>query len=337
MIKIDGSIGEGGGQILRSSLSLSMVTGKPFTIINLRAGRQKPGLSMQHLMAVKAATAISNAEVKGDFLGSRDLIFKPWKLSPQEYIFDIGTAGSATLLLQTLLPPLLTAEGPLKLNLMGGTHNPFAPPFDFIQKTYLELIKKMGPQINTKLDTYGFYPAGGGAFEVQISPSKDLQPLEILERGKLQEINCWGIVSKLPIEIARNEVQLISKNLPVNSGTFFEVDSPGPGNIIMIEIKSKNITEIFTGFGERGVYHEVVAQNVIKMAKHYLHGVVPVGKFLADQLLVPMAISGGGKFRTLNPTLHTLTSIEIINKFMNLKIDNKPLGEDMWEISINRE
>ena len=160
MLTIDGSFGEGGGQIIRSSLALSLVTGKPITIHNIRAGRKKPGLMQQHLTAVKAATRISAAETKGVAIGSSCLSFVPGPIASGEYSFRVGTAGSTTLVLQTVLPALLLACGDSTLRLEGGTHNPLALPYD-LATAYVPCSNRMGPQIGVKLERHGFYPAGG--------------------------------------------------------------------------------------------------------------------------------------------------------------------------------
>src|SRR5437867_958993 len=162
MLLIDGSQGEGGGQILRTALGLSLVTGTPIRIEKIRAGRAKPGLLRQHLTAVNAATAIGAVDVEGATLGSQELTFRPGTVKPGEYRFAVGTAGSTGLVLQTVLPPLLTAPGPSTLTLEGGTHNPTAPPFDFLARAFLPLISRMGPSATARLERPGFYPAGGG-------------------------------------------------------------------------------------------------------------------------------------------------------------------------------
>ncbi len=172
MIHIDGAQGEGGGQILRSSLALAMVTGCGLTMERVRAGREKPGLMRQHLTAVRAAKEICGATVTGDAIGSSTLTFIPGSVRPGDYTFSVGTAGSATLVLQTVLPPLFIASGPSRLVLEGGTHNPWAPPFDFLQRAFLPLVNRMGPRVTATLERYGFYPAGGGRFVVEIEPAR---------------------------------------------------------------------------------------------------------------------------------------------------------------------
>ena len=171
MLTINGSQGEGGGQILRTALAMSLVTGKPFRIVRIRAGRKKPGLLRQHLTAVQAAAQIGQATVEGAAIGSQELTFTPGEIRPGEYRFAVGTAGSATLVLQAVLPALLTAPGLSVLTLEGGTHNPFAPPFDFLHRSYLPLVNRMGPTVEARLERPGFYPAGGGKFVVTVEPA----------------------------------------------------------------------------------------------------------------------------------------------------------------------
>ena len=173
MIEIDGSQGEGGGQILRTALALALVTGKPFRITNIRAGRKKPGLLRQHLTAIQAAMAVGGAAAEGATIGSRDLVFHPGAITPGTYRFAVGTAGSTTLVLQTILPALLCAGGESMLTLEGGTHNPFAPPFDFLQTTFLPQVNRLGPKVEAVLERPGFYPAGGGRFRVSPTSNVD--------------------------------------------------------------------------------------------------------------------------------------------------------------------
>ena len=212
MVSIDGSFGEGGGQILRTSLALSMITGKPFEIDRIRAGRNKPGLMRQHLLAVKAAAQISCAEVTGAAIGSGSLCFRPQILIPGKYRFAVGTAGSATLVMQTLLPALAMADGPSELTLEGGTHNPFAPPFDFIAQTYIPIFNRMGGRAEVSLDRPGFYPAGGGRFTVRIQPSGKLLPLRLIERGALVSRRARALVSRLPGSIAARKSRWLWMN-----------------------------------------------------------------------------------------------------------------------------
>ena len=329
MLEIDGSFGEGGGQIVRSSLALSLVTGKPFTINNVRAKRSKPGLLRQHLTAVKAAAKVGNANVSGAVMGAREFTFKPGKVRGGGYDFRIGTAGSTTLVLQTVLPALLTADSPSELTLEGGTHNPFAPPFDFLSLAYLPLINRMGPRVTAILERPGFFPAGGGRVTVKIEPSKSLGRLELMQRGEIVERRVRAIVANLPRHIGDRECETVQKKTGWQSAEFrVDVlgDGPGPGNVLLVELQSENITEVFTGFGKQGRSAEQVANDVVNDVRRYTTSDVPVGEYLADQLLLPLGIGaylgdGGGTFRTLGLTRHSTTHIDVLKKFMKVKVD----------------
>ncbi|HZL36037.1 MAG TPA: RNA 3'-terminal phosphate cyclase [Tepidisphaeraceae bacterium] len=198
LILIDGSQGEGGGQILRSALALSMLTGKPFRIENIRANRNKPGLMRQHLTAVNAAAAVCSANVSGAAIGSRELAFEPGAVRAGEYTFSVGSAGSTTLVLQTVLPPLLVAAGRSTLALEGGTHNIHAPPVDFLEYAFLPLVNRMGPRVSVTLERAGFYPAGGGRILAAIEPAEKLSPISILERGEIHHRMAKAICAGLP-------------------------------------------------------------------------------------------------------------------------------------------
>ena len=336
-LTIDGSLGEGGGQILRTSLALSLVTGRAVRIVNIRAGRKKPGLGRQHLTAVNAAARIGQAEVCGAHIGSGELVFAPKRPLPGEYHFDVGTAGSTTLVLQTVLPALLTADGPSVLTLGGGTHNPFAPPFDFLAKTFLPLINRMGPKVEACLDRPGFYPAGGGRITVRIDPAVQLKAFEMLKCGAITYRSAKVLLAKLPRHIAERELQVIESELgwPPEFLSIDEVkNSPGPGNVIMIEIGSPEVTEVFTAFGERGVRAEAVAKRVVGQVRRYLAADVPVGEHLADQLLLPLALAGGGAFTTTAPTLHTKTNVDVIQRFLNVKMTSQAVSDSAWRIAV---
>jgi len=328
VITIDGSAGEGGGQILRTALALATVTGKPFRIEKIRAGRPKPGLLRQHLTAVRAAAKISGATITGAELGSGTVTFSPGRITTGDFHFAVGTAGSATLVLQTVLPALMTANAPSKLMLEGGTHNPAAPPFDFLTKSFLPLINRMGPKVSAVLECPGFYPAGGGRFTVSIDPVPRVLPIEMIERGAIPSIRAHILIANLPRSIAEREVKVLSRLLaiPEDSLTVEVIRSAeGPGNVAMVEIETEDHAEVFTGFGEIAVRAEAVATKVAQEARAYITSGVPIGKYLTDQLLIPMALSGSGTFRTGPLSLHATTNLEVIRQF--LEVDIK-LGED---------
>ena len=338
MLTIDGSSGEGGGQILRSSLAMSMVTSRPVRIEKIRAGRKKPGLLRQHLTAVRAAAEVCGAAVSGASMHSAELTFEPGRVRPGRYALAVGTAGSATLVLQTVLPALMFAPGASQLTLEGGTHNPWAPPFDFLAKTLLPLLGQTGAAVTVRLDRPGFYPAGGGKFEVSIEPAADPRPIEVLERGEIVRCRARALVARLPDEIAERELDVVHQKLgwPRDDLRVERVgNSAGPGNVLMLEIESENITEVITGFGQRGVPAHKVAGNAVREAEQYLAAGVPVSGHLADQLLVPMALVGG-RFRTVGLTRHTRTNIELIRQFVDVEIAATNVEQDVWQIDVRR-
>jgi len=334
---VDGSFGEGGGQILRTSLAVSLVTGKPFHMQNIRAGRKKPGLMRQHLTAVNAATEVGQAEVKGNAIGSRELHFAPQAIKPRQYHFAVGTAGSCTLVLQTVLPALLTSESRSELILEGGTHNPYAPPFDFLSRVFLPIVNRMGPVVTAALQRPGFYPAGGGRFSVSITPAEKLSRIDLLERGKIKRRLVRAIVARLPRKIGDREVRVIGEKLLWDRHCLRveeTAEARGPGNVLIVEIESEHITEVFTGFGQRGVPAEEVAGRTADAVLEYLAAEVPVGRHLADQLLLPMALAGGGRFRTLSLTQHTTTNIEVLKMFLAVEATVSQVNKDVWDIEM---
>ena len=309
MIEIDGSFGEGGGQILRTSLALSLVTQQPFRISNIRLRRAKPGLRRQHLTAVRAAALIGNAALEGDRLNSAEITFAPGRIRGGEYKFDIGTGGSTTLVFQTVLPALLGAAQPSRMTFIGGTHNRGGPPWHFLDEVYLPVLRRMGARVAIQLERYGFAQGGQGRWTAKIEPSA-LKPIAIHERGEQMGSIARAIVANLPVSIAEREIAI------VGSGKAEVVEAAGPGNIVLISGRFRHIAEMATGFGQRGVPAEMVAQHALDCWRTYEAGIAPVGEYLADQLLLPLALAGGGSFTTMKPTLHTLTNANTIVRFM---------------------
>ena len=214
MIELDGSVGEGGGQILRTSLSLAMCTGQPFTLEHIRARRSKPGLMRQHLTCVQAAAKVSGAAVRGAEPGSPTLVFEPGPVKAGDYEFSVGTAGSCTLVLQTLWPALMLAGSPSRLKLGGGTHNPMAPPFHFLERCYAPLLRRLGAGSDLDLRRLGFYPAGGGEIHVTVHPASErLQPFDLIERGRTIESYAECLAPALPAAVARRELEHLGRAL----------------------------------------------------------------------------------------------------------------------------
>jgi RNA 3'-terminal phosphate cyclase (ATP) len=323
MLHLDGSAGEGGGQILRTALGLSLVTGTPFRLTNIRAGRERPGLKRQHLTAVEAAVRVGRASVEGARLHSRQIDFLPGDASGGDHTFDVQTAGSATLVLQTVLPALLRAETPSRLVLRGGTHNPFAPPFDFLQHVFLPWLRRMGAVVEAELVRPGFFPAGGGEMRVEVQPVARLQPVDALDRGRVVARRATALVAHLPLDIAERELHVVAKQLGWRKKELLaeeRSDAAGPGNVLTLHVEAQHASEVVTGFGEKGLPAERVARRACRALKRYLSADVPVGDHLADQLLIPLALAGGGSFRTLPLSSHARTNAALIERFLPVRI-----------------
>lgn len=336
MLIIDGSQGEGGGQILRTALALAMITGTPFRLDNVRAGRKKPGLLRQHLTCVKAAAEISGAKVEGAELGSKRVTFEPGPIRGGDYTFAVGSAGSSTLVFQTVLPALLRAATPSRLELSGGTHNPSAPTFDYLERVFLPQLARLGANVGVHLARHGFYPAGGGAWSATIEPCPSLKPLVLEDTGAAVRKRIVADVANVGFDVAKREALKAAELLswPKDACEPRTVRSAGPGNVVAIEIAHEHVTEIFTGFGERGLAAEAVASNTADEARAYLAAGVPVGPHLADQLLLPLALAGAGSFVTMPPTQHTCSNIEVIEKFLPVTFEVTEIERKRWRIAV---
>jgi RNA 3'-terminal phosphate cyclase (ATP) len=340
LVQIDGSKGEGGGQILRTSLSLSVLTGRRFEIVNVRAGRKTPGLLRQHLTAVKAAREVCDGSMTGAFEGSTSLIFAPGPVRPREFHFMIGTAGSATLVLQTVLVPLMVAGEPSRVIIEGGTHNMAAPPWEYITDCYLPIIRRMGPGFSHAIHSYGFFPAGGGRVEVNIEPVSSLRALSLIERGGKAKASVRALVSRLPLSVGERECRVIRKNAQWQESQCEAIEiknSPGPGNVVMIRLDYPELTEIFTGFGKRGVSAENVAEEAWDEAESYREITAPVGPHLCDQLMLPCAVAAmhgeTSQFVTGPMTQHALSQIDTIRQFLELGIRVEKTLQSTWRVT----
>lgn len=329
-VEIDGSDGEGGGQVVRSSLALSAVTGRPLRLTNIRAGRSKPGLLRQHLTGLRAMTAVTDADVDGGHLGSTTLTFTPRAPRGGRYAFEVGSAGSTVLVAQTILPALLAADGPSTVTIGGGTHAAFAPPFDFFAEVYLPMVRRMGGRATCELTRFGFYPAGGGGVVIDVRPSVLDRSLHLSERGGEAGVRVTALVAGVPISVARRECDVVARRggwPTIESRPNVAEPSGGPGNTLMVTLAYEHVTEMFTAHGRKGVRGEQVARDVVRAAKRYEGTDVPVGPHLADQLLLPMALAAmngaDGSFRTADPTGHFRTHVDVIHRFLPVQISTR--------------
>ena len=324
MIELDGAAGEGGGQILRSALALSMITGQPFRIAGIRANRAKPGLMRQHLVAVQAAAQVSGARVTGAELGSSALSFAPGRIQGGDYHFAIGTAGSCTLVLQTVVLALLYAKQPSTVHISGGTHNVMAPPVQFLQQAYLPLLSRMGAEVDIALLRYGFYPAGGGEVVATVKPCAQWKQIALMERGSRVAGVADAFVAGLVPHVGLRELDCIRAALGWNEEQLRMHRLPGeqgPGNAVLITLEHEYVTEVFAGFGAKAVRSETVAQEAIDQARAYMESSAAIGEHLADQLMLPMALAGGGSFTASTISSHAKTNADVISQFLPVVID----------------
>ena len=324
MIELDGAAGEGGGQVLRTALTLSMITGQPFRIRNIRAGRQRPGLMRQHLVAVQAAARVCQTELVDAAVGAQTLLFEPGKIRAGNYEFAIGTAGSCTLVLQTVLPALLFADQPSTVIVRGGTHNSMAPPSHFLQRTYGRVLAAMGATVDIHLNRFGFYPAGGGELVAGIQPWQALHRLDLLERGARRLGYAESFVAGVPESVARRELACIGAGMGWDGAQLQACVLPvehGPGNALLLTLEHEHVTEVFSGFGEKAVRAETVAKQTLERARRYIASGAAVSEWLADQIMLPMALAGGGSFTTDRLSLHAQTNAEVIARFLPVRFE----------------
>ncbi|MFN3531563.1 MAG: RNA 3'-terminal phosphate cyclase [Candidatus Brocadia sp.] len=326
VIKIDGSFGEGGGQILRTALSLSAITKRPFEIFSIRANRKIPGLSHQHLQAVNATAQICNAETIGNQLRSTDLKFYPGEVKPGTYHIDIGTAGSVSLVLQTIFYPLSLANKPSSVAIIGGTHVSHSPCIDYLSQQWLFFLKKIGFDAEIKTLKAGYYPRGGGEVLVKINPAKPQHPLRIENRGKLIQVMGMSTVSNLDINIAlRQQTQakkkLLERNIP-HEISVGETPAMGKGTMLLLVGKFENSQCCYFSLGAIGKRAETVADEACNEFFSFLETNGVIDEHLADQLIIPLALTKGtSQFITPKITQHLLTNIEIVKLFLPVTVD----------------
>lgn len=325
MIRIDGAYGEGGGQVLRTALALSAILAVPVEVTNIRAGRKNPGLQPQHLTAVNALAAITGAEVQGAVLGSTHLRFSPGVGRENAYRFAVGTAGSISLVLQAVLLPLAFAKGPSRLALSGGTHVPWSPPYQYTTEVFLPTLARMGVKAEMELLRWGFYPKGGGEVQGIVYPVHTLQPLDSTLRGALVGIRGLSAVANLPVSIAKRqkdqaEMRLREVGLEARID-LLEVGAKGPGTFFFLLAEFEGARAGFSALGERGKPAERVADEAVEAFLTYWRSGAALDPYLADQLLLPMALAEGGSAMTTSRiSQHLLTNVWLIQQFLPIPI-----------------
>ena len=334
IVVIDGSYGEGGGQVLRTSLSLSCLLKRPIVIEKIRAGRKNPGLQPQHLTSVKASAEITRAKVEGAFLGSERLLFEPETLLGGEYSFDVaekkGSAGSVGLVLQTILPLLSIAKEPSRVKIKGGTHTEWSPPFHYIQEVFLLNLSKMGLSALLSLERWGFYPLGGGEIKIEVEPVKNLSGRE-WKRGELKRIKGISAVANLPRSIAerqRDQALLQLRNEGFEGEIeIVEAEAKGKGTFLFLDVEYEGLKCGFSSLGERGKPAEKVADETINSFLSHHRTESALDPNMADQILLYSVLAEGRThFTTSQITNHLITNLWVIHQFL------PKMGEILGEI-----
>lgn len=337
MLVIDGSHGEGGGAVLRNSLSLSAVLGQPISIENIRIRRPNPGLQAQHLTAVRALAKVCRAEVEGAELGSLSLTFQPY--SPPrsgEYSFDVaearkgGSAGATSLILQALLVPLLFAEGDSRVFLRGGTHVAWSPPFHYLESVYLPTVARLGVKARVDIERWGWYPIGGGVVTAQITGARGelagAPGLQLTERGQFKRLTGITASSNLPGHIAPRQRRQAERTLSTAGfeGEIEIVDAPasGQGTLFFLVAEFENVRAGFASLGRKGKPAEQVADEACTDFLAYFESGAALDQHLADQLVIPLALAKGeSSFTTCRITQHLLTNAWIAKRFLGRQVD----------------
>jgi RNA 3'-terminal phosphate cyclase (ATP) len=336
-IDIDGSRGEGGGQIVRTALALAVITARKLRMRRIRAGRKRPGLQRQHTACVEAAARLCGGTTSALEIGAQDLVFTPGTAFAPELAIDIGSAGSTTLVVQTILIPAIASGKPLHAVITGGTHNPFAPPFEFLDRVFLPHLRRMGADVTLTLERRGVPPEGGGRVVLDVRPAGTLRSVEILEAGSVVARHAIAIVARLPRHIAERELAVAQERLREPRCEVVELPDDGPHNCFLVEVElASGARELCTSHGRKGYPAEDVADDALDELEDFLECGVPVGENLADQLLLPMAVAGAGRFRTLAPlTRHAHTNIATIREFLDVPIEVRE-AEDAAEVTVGR-
>ncbi len=340
LVELDGSFGEGGGQILRTSLALSLLTGKPFHLRNVRARRARPGLQPQHLMSVRAAADVGQAQLRGAAKDSTDLVFEPGPVVQGKYTFPIGTAGATSLVLQTVYLPLaLRGDAPSEVTVIGGTHVPKSPAFHFLDTTWRAYLELLGLRIKLGMPRPGFYPRGGGILEAHIQPCPRLYGLQLEPPPRPTRATGFSAVAGLPEDIASRQARRAARRLQdrrLEVDLNEEVWPGGPGTVLAVILETAPVPTLFFSLGERGKRAERVADEAVDEALAYLKATPGVDPHSADQLVLPLALaSGPSSYPVSTVTQHLITNIAVIRHFLerDIQLEGAEAGPGWVRIS----
>ncbi len=335
MVVIDGSSGEGGGQILRTALAVSMVTGRPFRIKDIREKRKKPGLLQSHVAMIKAAARLCSAGFDGAALGSGELTFFPGDVVAGDHSFRLPSTVSAGLVLQTMLPVLSLAKGDSSVVVEGGGSRSGAPPFEFLVKTYLPQISKMGPKATLKSEVTPDTQIGVSRFKMTVESALIFRPVSLVERGVPMHKSAMRTVTGLAGHRAGDEVDELERTIGMASESMRSEKNARAGSV-MLEMTYEGITEVFTAFAKAGQSSESLAADAAKQAKRYMESQAAVCEYLGDQLLLPMALAGSGRFTTTRVSPHARSNMDTIRAFLGVEFWTEPVGDGTWLVEVKR-
>ena len=330
MVEIDGRYGEGGGQIVRTSLALSSILNVPVHVTDIRANRKKAGLKPQHVTCVRALGTLTDAEVTGAELDSMELYFKPRTHRSGDFSFNVAdvksSAGSVTLILQALLPPLLFSPDTSNVSIRGGTHVEWSPSVHYIMHVFLPTLRRMGAHVRLSLDRWGWYPKGKGSVTVGVEPLQEIQSIRLENRSDLKGVRGFSISSKLPMRVTKR-IRRKADSLLSQAGYDAHIrmlDTPAscPGVIFFLWAEFEESWAGFSSLGRRGRPAEDVAEDAVRQFFEFVQTEAAIDEHLADQLIIYLALAKGlSSFSTSRITQHLLTSIWVVEQFLPVKFE----------------
>lgn len=327
MIEIDGSYGESGGQIIRTSIALSAISGKPCKIFNIREGRKNPGLQAQHLKGVEAASKLCNAELKNAKIGSQEIEFLPKRIKGDCFSIDIGTAGSVTLVLQTLIPICIHADNEIEIEVTGGTAVPWSPSIYYFQHIFCYFLKQMGIDVFVETLRHGFYPKGGGKVRLRVKPCECIKSINLTERGRFKQMDFISLASEnlKQAKVAERQAEAAKEVLKeeFTKKEIFYDKTLSPGSLLHLHKSFENCKLGVDVLGERGKSSEKVGEEAAKSLMKQINSNACLDDHMADQILPYIALTKNSKVSVAEITNHCKTNMWVIEKFLPVKFEIK--------------